>query len=115
MIYRHYKGACYELVGTCKDSETTVEMVIYKGTDGAVWVRPAITFYGKVEKDGKLVDRFRKVMRRETAIKLVKVELKLEGCVDNLLDFQAILEQFLVQRLNPDFTSDIDVSVWEAE
>lgn len=107
-LYRHFKGNVYEKIGTCKDSETTAEMVIYKGADQSVWVRPATEFHGKV--DGN-IDRFRRVMRRDTAIKLVKAELTLVGCVDDPESFKEKLSEFLVAALEPDFLGDVEVDL----
>ena len=58
--YRHFKGGVYRLIGIAKDSETQEEMVVYQAMygDRQMWVRPAEMFFGKVEKDGKEVDRF---------------------------------------------------------
>lgn len=58
--YKHFKGGVYRLIGIAKDSETLEEMVVYQAMygDRQMWVRPAEMFFGKVEKDGKEVDRF---------------------------------------------------------
>ena len=57
--YKHFKGGVYRLIGIAKDSETLEEMVVYQAMygDRQMWVRPAEMFFGKVEKDGKEVDR----------------------------------------------------------
>ena len=58
--YKHFKGGVYRLIGIAKDSETLEEMVVYQAMygDRQMWVRSAEMFFGKVEKDGKEVDRF---------------------------------------------------------
>ena len=61
--YRHFKGGLYKLVGIAKDSETLEEMVVYQAMYGAhqMWVRPKEMFFGKVERDGKVFDRFEEI------------------------------------------------------
>ena len=61
--YRHFKGNIYKLIGIAKDSETLEEMVVYQAMygEGQLWIRPKEEFYGKVERDGKVVERFQEV------------------------------------------------------
>lgn len=61
--YRHFKGGLYKFIGLAKDSETLEEMVVYKALYGErqMWVRPADMFFGKVERDGKVMERFQEV------------------------------------------------------
>lgn len=61
--YRHFKGGLYKFIGHAKDSETQEEMVVYQALYGErqMWVRPAGMFFGKVERDGKVFDRFQEV------------------------------------------------------
>jgi hypothetical protein len=58
--YRHFKGNVYKLVGIAKDSETLEEMVVYQAMygEGQLWLRPKEEFFGKVERDGREMDRF---------------------------------------------------------
>ena len=65
--YRHFKGGLYRLVGIAKDSETLEDLVIYQAMygDGQMWVRPKSMFFGKVERDGKVFDRFTEVKPEE--------------------------------------------------
>jgi len=65
--YRHFKGGLYRYVGTAKDSETLEEMVVYQAMygDRQMWVRPAEMFFGKVEWDGKVLDRFTELSSAE--------------------------------------------------
>ena len=58
--YRHFKGNEYEVLCVAKHSETQEEMVVYKALygDGGVWVRPACMWNEKVERDGKIFQRF---------------------------------------------------------
>ena len=60
--YRHFKGKVYRLVGIAKDSETDTEnkIVVYQAMydDGDLWVRPYDEFFGKVDRDGMVRDRF---------------------------------------------------------
>lgn len=61
--YRHFKGGLYKFIGVAKDSETLEDVVIYQAMygDRQLWVRPADMFFGKVERDGKVMDRFEEV------------------------------------------------------
>ena len=61
--YRHFKGGLYKLVGIAKDSETLEDLVVYQAMygDRQLWVRPAGMFFGKVERDGKVMDRFEEI------------------------------------------------------
>ena len=61
--YRHFKGGIYRLVGIAKDSETLEEMVVYQAMygDRQMWVRPMSMFFGKVDRDGKVFDRFTEI------------------------------------------------------
>ena len=58
--YRHFKGGLYKFIGLAKDSESLEEMVVYQALygEGQMWVRPAGMFFGKVERDGTVMDRF---------------------------------------------------------
>ena len=61
--YRHFKGGVYRLVGIAKDSETLEEMVVYQAMYGErqMWVRPKEMFFEKVERDGKVFERFTEI------------------------------------------------------
>ena len=61
--FRHFKGSLYKFIGLAKDSETLEEMVVYQALYGErqLWVRPAAMFFGKVERDGKKMERFQEV------------------------------------------------------
>ena len=45
-LYRHYKGAQYQVIGTVRHSETEEELVLYRALYGekGLWVRPLIMF-----------------------------------------------------------------------
>ena len=61
--YRHFKGNIYKLVGIAKDSETLEDMVVYQAMygEGQLWIRPKEEFFGKVERNGKVVERFQEI------------------------------------------------------
>ena len=69
--YRHFKGGLYKFIGLAKDSETLEEMVVYQALYGErqMWVRPAEMFFGKVERDGKVMERFQEVFDVEERFK----------------------------------------------
>lgn len=58
--YRHYKGNKYEVIGIAKDSETLIEMVVYRAVygDDALWVRPRAMFEEVIMVDGVKQRRF---------------------------------------------------------
>lgn len=62
--YKHYKGNLYQVLGIARHSETLEELVVYQALykseygENALWVRPVEMFKGKVEFNGKLVQRF---------------------------------------------------------
>ena len=56
--YKHFKGNEYEVIGAATHSETGEELVVYKSSEGKLWVRPAKMFSEKVLADGKEVERF---------------------------------------------------------
>ena len=59
--YRHFKGNEYEVLCMATHSETGEEMVVYRALygEGGVWVRPAAMWDKTVERDGKVMKRFR--------------------------------------------------------
>ena len=59
-LYRHYKGAQYQVIDTVRHSETEEELVLYRALYGAkgLWVRPLAMFKEEVLVHGKLVARF---------------------------------------------------------
>ena len=61
--YRHFKGGVYRLIGIAKDSETLEDLVVYQTMYGEhqLWVRPKEMFFGKVERDGKVFERFTEI------------------------------------------------------
>ena len=58
--YRHFKGMEYEVIGVAHHSESLEDFVVYRALygDGDLWIRPLSMFLEKVERDGKLLDRF---------------------------------------------------------
>lgn len=56
--YRHYKGGIYELVCEAVLEADHTPVVVYRGQDGVVWVRPRDAFFGEVAVDGKILPRF---------------------------------------------------------
>ncbi len=60
-VYEHMKGNRYCVIGVAKDSEDLEEMVVYRQLYGeyGLWVRPKSMFLEEVERDGKMVKRFK--------------------------------------------------------
>jgi len=56
--YRHYKGGIYELVCEAVLEADHKPVVVYRGQDGVVWVRPRDAFFEEVAVDGKTLPRF---------------------------------------------------------
>ena len=65
--YRHFKGKVYRLVSVAKDSDTLDKIVVYQAMyeNGDIWVRPYDEFFGKVDRDGMVRDRFTKIGEKE--------------------------------------------------
>ena len=59
-IYRHYKGALYEVLGTAQHSESEEPLVVYRALYGdyGLWVRPLDMFTESVTRDGQTQPRF---------------------------------------------------------
>jgi hypothetical protein len=59
-LYRHYKGAPYQVIGTVRHSETLEPMTLYRALYGemGLWVRPAAMFNEMVTIDGVVRRRF---------------------------------------------------------
>lgn len=59
-IYRHYKGALYEVLHVAQHSEDESWFVVYRALYGeyGVWVRPLELFNQPVEQDGEFKARF---------------------------------------------------------
>lgn len=74
--YRHFKGKVYRLVSIAKDSETLDKVVVYQAMyeNGDTWVRPYDEFFGKVDRDGMVRDRFTPI-DEEDALKHAPVYL----------------------------------------
>ncbi len=56
--YRHFKGGLYEVVGVVRHSETQELLVLYKNSQGDLWVRPYDMFFESVIHKGRKVQRF---------------------------------------------------------
>ncbi len=61
--YRHFKGKEYEVLYLARHSETEEWMVVYRALYGefGIWVRPASMWLETVERDGKVMPRFRRI------------------------------------------------------
>ena len=59
-IYRHHKGAKYQVIGEAKHSETLEPLVVYRALYGefGLWVRPKAMFCEQIQLDGREVSRF---------------------------------------------------------
>ena len=63
--YRHFKGMEYLVLHIAKHSESLEEMVVYQALYGerGIWVRPLSMFLEKVERDGKVFNRFDEITK----------------------------------------------------
>lgn len=61
--YRHYKGGEYEVFDVVRHSETLEPLVLYRTLydNSGLWVRPHALFFGTLEIEGCIVQRFSKV------------------------------------------------------
>ena len=60
-LWRHFKGGRYNRLFTVTHTETQEELVIYEGSDGRRWARPASMWEDQVPlRDGtlRMVPRF---------------------------------------------------------
>jgi hypothetical protein len=59
-LYRHYKGAQYEVIDTVQHSETEEVLVLYRALYGeqGLWVRPLAMFTEAVMVQGAPQPRF---------------------------------------------------------
>ena len=59
-VYKHFKGARYEVIGFAKHTETLEDLVIYKAITGKheTWCRPLEMWDTDIEIEGKTVKRF---------------------------------------------------------
>jgi hypothetical protein len=61
VLYEHYKGGKYRLIGVAKHTETDEPLVVYLSLIyGTLWARPMDIFYGTVVVDGVEVPRFKR-------------------------------------------------------
>lgn len=58
MRVKHYKGGIYTIITDARHTEEGYELVVYRDEVGNVWARPSRMFWGTVEVDGKVFDRF---------------------------------------------------------
>lgn len=62
--FRHFKGKEYLVLHVAKHSETLEDMVVYQALYGefGIWVRPLDMFLQKIERDGKIINRFEEIV-----------------------------------------------------
>jgi hypothetical protein len=66
ILYEHYKGGKYRLIGVAKHTETGESLVVYESlTYNSMWVRPAAMFEENVVVDGVEVPRFKRICQSE--------------------------------------------------
>jgi len=62
MKYRHFKGGIYTYIcDALLEWDEDTHVIVYEDEQGRRWVRPREEFYGKLEFEGKFVQRFVKV------------------------------------------------------
>jgi predicted house-cleaning noncanonical NTP pyrophosphatase (MazG superfamily) len=65
-VYQHYKGSYYNVLGVGCHTETHEYFVVYqalykKQSNPDIWIRPYAMFNETIEKDGRIIARFKKV------------------------------------------------------
>jgi len=70
-IYKHYKGALYEVIGIGNHTEFLEKFVVYKALEGkkdypagTIWVRPLEMFKENVIVEGEEMPRFEFVQEK---------------------------------------------------
>lgn len=64
MIYKHFKGDYYQVLGTALDTITGEEVVVYRPLykcDIHLFTRPKEEFFDTITKEGKTFYRFKQV------------------------------------------------------
>lgn len=59
--FRHFKGGLYEFLYVGEHSETQEKLVVYRSSEGKIYIRPYEMFFGKVNVNGLSVNRFEKI------------------------------------------------------
>ena len=60
--YKHFKGKIHIVIGVAKHSETMEELVIYLHSENgkfSLWARPKAMFLETIERDDKVMPRFK--------------------------------------------------------
>lgn len=75
-VYRHFKGGMYCVLTTATHTETEEELVVYRSLEepSKIWVRPVKMFCEKVDRNGKLIDRFELIEGHPNATVMLSVE-----------------------------------------
>ncbi|MFA6269787.1 MAG: DUF1653 domain-containing protein [Candidatus Paceibacterota bacterium] len=64
-LYEHYKGTKVRVICEATHSETLEPMVVYMHLeDGGMWARPRKMFLETIIKNGKKVERFKKINQK---------------------------------------------------
>ena len=58
MQFRHFKGGLYDLICEATLESDRSPMMVYRASDGSLWVRPKSVFFELVEVNGQRVPRF---------------------------------------------------------
>jgi hypothetical protein len=63
ILYEHYKGLRYKIIGLARHSETLEELVVYQDlyAEGGIWVRPLAMFLENILINGQSQPRFKLV------------------------------------------------------
>lgn len=72
-LWRHYKGDIYEVLTFEAKSETGALTVVYKpcyhDAEAPLFTQPRTRWFGQVEHNGEMVDRFTAVNLADLAVK----------------------------------------------
>ncbi len=60
-VYEHFKGNQYKVIGVCEELESDKKYVLYMPlyNDSGFWIREYEMFFEKIERDEKIIDRFK--------------------------------------------------------
>lgn len=102
-LYKHYKGATYEVLGEAVNSENKEELIVYqefnenKIENARIWVRPKNMFLEEVEIEGIKKPRFEYINNQESVEDNQSFEQKY---LRALADYQNLLKRTAQDKID---------------